>query len=61
VGVCCFSQPTGAAAIQFISTAPLIVLNARGAGQHTVFVGQFDFTIYARSTRTICARGRSAP
>jgi hypothetical protein len=31
----------------FVATAPLVALNARGQGAHTVYVGQFDATIFA--------------
>lgn len=52
----CFPQPTdGSAAIQFLSTAPLIAWNARGTGAHTVFVGQFDFTVYALDPYNLAA------
>ncbi len=35
------------AGANFIATAPLVAMNARGQGLHTAYVGQFDSTIYA--------------
>ena len=53
---CIVRDPANAyGADNFLATAPIVALDARGAGQHTALVATFDMVIFAFDTNNLAA------
>lgn len=50
-----YCLPRAKGNLDFLATAPLMVLDARGPGLHTVFAADFNCTIYAFDPRALSA------